>query len=139
MDHPLFHLDLVTPGRTLFSGNVSSFSAPGAAGGFQVLHNHAPLLALMTVGELKIVDAEGRVLRFATTGGVVDVRRNKGMILAEAAEPSDQIDVDRARSSADRARQRLGKRPEGLDTERARRALERSLNRLKVAGRSLEG
>jgi F-type H+-transporting ATPase subunit epsilon len=135
VEHPPFHLDFVTPGRVLFSGSVSSFSAPGVLGGFQVLKNHAPLLALMTVGELKITDGDGKEYRFATTGGVVDVRQNKAVILAEVAERTDEIDIERATRAMERARERLVRREAGVDGERARRALQRALNRLRVAGR----
>lgn len=54
-----FKLDIVTPTKTVFSGDVQSFSAPGAAGGFQVLFNHAPLLSSITIGQVKIIDLSG--------------------------------------------------------------------------------
>src|SRR5512135_2753097 len=99
-----FTLEIVTPRRTVFTGEVESFSAPGAMGGFQVLVNHAPLLAEITVGEVKLRDARGTERRFATSGGFVDVLKNHVTLLAETAEETSEIDVPRAEAACERAR-----------------------------------
>jgi F-type H+-transporting ATPase subunit epsilon len=128
-----FSLEIVTPKKVVFSGVVTSFSAPGVVGSFQVLRSHAPLLSTTRIGIVKVVDAAGREMRFATSGGFVEVHDNKVVMLAETAERSDEIDVNRAEAARDRAKKRLeGKRRE-IDVERARLALHRALNRLKVA------
>ncbi|MCX6135973.1 MAG: F0F1 ATP synthase subunit epsilon [Ignavibacteriales bacterium] len=129
-----YHLDIVTPTRTVFSGEVTSFSAPGYVGGFQVLISHAPLLSSITVGEVKVVDAAGKTSKYATTGGFVEVNANKVTLLAETAERSDEIDVKRAEEARRRAMERLAKKEE-VDEARARVALARALNRLKLAGK----
>ncbi len=129
-----FDLEIVTPKRTIYSAKVESFSAPGVLGGFQVLYNHAPLLSILKIGEVKVEDAEGNVRRYATSGGFVEVRRNKVVMLAETAERSDEIDIDRAKASATRAQKRITERQSGVDVERARVSLLRALNRLKVSG-----
>ena len=131
-----YHLDIVTPTRTVFSGEVMSFSAPGVMGGFQVLHSHAPLLSSITVGEVKVVDAAGRISLYATTGGFVEVNANKVILLAETAERSDEIDLKRAHEARQRAMDRLAKKDE-VDEERARAALARAFNRLKLAGKKI--
>jgi F-type H+-transporting ATPase subunit epsilon len=128
-----FIAEIVTPKRVVFSGEVTSFSAPGVVGGFQVLKNHAPLLSSIAVGEVKLVDIAGMESHYATSGGVVEVHDNKVIMLAETAERSDEIDVDRARAARDRARQRLAEKKSEVDFDRARIALFRALNRLKVA------
>jgi len=128
-----FKLEIVTPKKIVFSGEVTSFSAPGIVGGFQVLKNHAPLLSSIGVGEVKFVDANGTESRFATSGGVVEVLDNKVVMLAETAERRDEIDVARAQAARDRARKRLAEKKEGTDFDRARLALFRAMNRLKVA------
>lgn len=132
----IFTLDIVTPTSTVFSGTVQSFSAPGIMGGFQVLFNHAPLLATIGVGELKIVDAEGKKSLYSTSGGFVEVKDNKVIVLAETAERSDLIDKDRALRSKERAAARLAEKTSAVDEERARAALARSMNRLKIAAHS---
>ncbi len=127
-----FNLDIVTPTKTVFSGEVQSFSAPGVAGGFQVLFDHAPFLSSITVGQVKVVDPAGAVSRYATSGGFVEVNGNKVILLAETAERSDEIDVQRAEKAKERAAERLQKE-ERIDEERARIALIRAINRLKIA------
>jgi F-type H+-transporting ATPase subunit epsilon len=127
-----FHLDIVTPTKIVFSGEVQSFSAPGVVGGFQVLVNHAPLLSSIKVGLVKIIDKTGKESHYATSGGFVEVKANKVILLAETAERSDEIDITRAEDSKRRADERLQKK-ENVDEERARVALLRALNRLKVA------
>jgi F-type H+-transporting ATPase subunit epsilon len=102
-------------------------------GGFQVLKNHAPLLSSIEVGEVKLVDVAGTESHFATSGGVVEVHDNKVMMLAETAERSDEIDVVRAQAARDRARKLLAEKKSDVDFDRARIALFRALNRLKVA------
>ena len=129
-----FDLEIVTPKRIVYGAKVLSFSAPGVMGGFQVLHSHAPLLSILKVGEVKVLNAEGKELRYATSGGFVEVRNNKVVMLAETAERSDEIDVERAKSSASRAQKRIAEKPAEVDIERARISLMRALNRLKVSG-----
>jgi len=131
-----YDLEIVTPKRVVFNAPVDSFSAPGVIGGFQVLHNHAPLLSNLRIGEVKILDRDGKETRYATSGGFVEVRNNKVIMLAETAERSDEIDVERARESAARARERIANKQAGINVERAQLSLLRALNRLKVSGLS---
>jgi F-type H+-transporting ATPase subunit epsilon len=131
-----FKLEIVTPAKLVFSGDVTSFTAPGTAGGFQVLYNHAPLLAEIGIGEVKLTDAEGNERRFATSGGFVEVKKNHVVMLAETAERSDEIDRDRALAARDRATRRLAEKHADLDDARARSALARATNRLHVVQRA---
>ena len=135
MTDKIYRLEIVTPNKVVFSGDVTSFSAPGVIGGFQVLRNHAPLLSNIAVGEVKLTDAGGIEFRFATSGGFVEVHENKLVMLAETAERSDEIDVTRAEAARERAQRRLAEKKAETDIERARLALHRALNRLKVAVR----
>jgi F-type H+-transporting ATPase subunit epsilon len=130
-----FKLDIVTPRRVVFSGDARSFSAPGVMGGFQVLVDHAPMIAEIGIGEVSVRDAEGAQSHYATSGGVVEVKRNHVILLAESAERADEIDTKRAESSRERANQRLAGPGSGIDVERARRARDRAVNRLKVSSR----
>jgi F-type H+-transporting ATPase subunit epsilon len=128
-----FQLDIVTPARTVYSGEVKSFTAPGVVGNFQVLFNHAPLLAAIGIGEIKVVETSGKQFRFATSGGFVEVKSNKVILLAESAESEEEINIERAKKSKDRASSRLAQKQQEIDPERARFALLRSINRLKIA------
>lgn len=129
-----FNLEIVTPKRIVFNALVNSFSAPGVLGGFQVLHNHAPLLSILTIGKAKVLDADGKETHYATSGGFVEVRDNKVVMLADTAERSDEINVERAQASVSRAKKRIAEKESGIDIDRARLSLLRALNRLKVSG-----
>ncbi|HTK83115.1 MAG TPA: F0F1 ATP synthase subunit epsilon [Bacteroidota bacterium] len=135
MSDKSFKLEIITPKKIAFSGDVESFTAPGVVGSFQVLYNHAPLLSAIGVGEVKLRDAEGKEARYATSGGFVDVVHNNVTMLAETAERADEIDVSRAESAKERAAQRLRERNSEMDVDRARVALARAVNRLKIAER----
>jgi F-type H+-transporting ATPase subunit epsilon len=128
-----FSLEIVTPARVVFQGEVTSFSAPGTLGGFQVLYNHAPLLSSLEVGLLKVRDREGHDVLYATGGGFVEVKNNHAVVLAESAETPAEIDVARAKAAMERAKKRLDAPVPGIDIERARAALARALNRLHLA------
>ncbi len=130
-----FQLDIVTPANTVYSGEVLSFTAPGVVGNFQVLFNHAPLLSAIGVGEVKITEADGKQQRFATSGGFVEVKSNKVILLAESAENEAEINVERAEKSKLRAQERLSKKTSDTDVDRAQVALMRSINRLKIASK----
>jgi F-type H+-transporting ATPase subunit epsilon len=74
-------LDILTADRTLFSGEVESVTLPGSQGQFQVLNNHAALISSLEKGEVKIKSA-GNEQIFDINGGVVEVLRNKVVVLA---------------------------------------------------------
>jgi len=133
MSEKVFHLEIVTPRKVVHSSEVTSFSAPGVVGGFQVLKSHAPLLSSIAVGEVKLTDVSGKEFRYATSGGFVEVHENKVVMLAETAERSDQIDVERATAARERAQNRLEEKKAEIDVERARLALLKALNRLKIS------
>lgn len=127
-----FKLEIVTPQRSAFSGSVESFSAPGTAGGFQILHDHAPLLTTISVGEVKLRDPKGDEIVYSTSGGFVEVSNNNVTFLADTAERKDEIVVERAKAARARAEERLNKKEAGTNIERARAALARAINRLRI-------
>jgi F-type H+-transporting ATPase subunit epsilon len=130
-----FTLEIIAPDRVVFSGEATSVSAPGVEGGFQVLVNHAPLLANLGVGVITVKTPAGTDTRYASSGGTAEVKENRVVLLVETAERGDEIDVKRAQASRDRARDRLHEHGEGVDLERAKVSLYRALNRLRVASR----
>jgi F-type H+-transporting ATPase subunit epsilon len=134
MAEKTFHLEIVTPKRIVFNGEVTSFSAPGEDGGFQVLHSHAPMLASVKIGRVKLIDVSGTEFQYAISGGFVEVRENKVILLAETAERTDEIDVERVKAARDRALKRIAEKNLDIDIERAKLALYRAENRLKIAG-----
>ena len=130
-----FTLSIVTPEREIFSDQVESVSAPGLAGSFGVLANHAPIVAALEAGLVKIRDAQGRDLRLFVGGGFFQMSNNSAQLLADSAEFSSEINAERAKAAEDRALNRLSGKFEGevLQRERAENALKRSRARIRVA------
>ncbi len=131
-----FTLEIVAPERVVFAGEATSFSAPGIEGGFQVLVNHAPFLSSLEVGEIKVKSIDGRDTRYAASGGFVEVRGNRVVVLVETAERADEIDIPRAQASRERAEKRLRTVGKDIDADRARASLFRALNRLRIAAKT---
>lgn len=131
----LFDLEIVTPQRVEFTGQVESVNCPGVQGRFQVLHNHAPFLSSLDVGFMKVTGDDGKDQIYAVSGGIAQVFHNQMRVLADTAERAENIDITRARSAKERAEQRLKVKEESTDIERARSALMRAINRLQVAER----
>jgi len=127
-----FPLELVTPERLLFNEQVQAVRAPGVYGSFGVLAHHAPLLTELGTGMIKITFPDGHEEFIATTGGFMQVSREKVIILADAAELSTEIDIERARQALERARQLL-ELPGELSADEIREMAERAQNRLRVA------
>jgi F-type H+-transporting ATPase subunit epsilon len=127
-----FHLEIVTPDRALLSEEVVSIIAPGVEGYLGVLANHAPLVTELNVGVLRIRYPDDTEENVAVSGGFMEVANNRVLVLADAAERPQDIDIQRAKEALIRARQRL--QDPTMDRERARAALERAINRLRVAG-----
>ncbi len=126
-------VEIITPDRIVFRGGASIVQLPGVNGLFEVMYNHAPLLAEITIGPLRVVTPrEGEIL-FATSGGFVDVLNNNVIILAETAEPASEIDVERAKAAEERALKRLREAVSIAEREEILRDLERARNRLRVA------
>ena len=78
------HLEIITPDKQIYSGEVTSVSVPGSAGRFQLLNNHAPIISTLLNGKVKIKDKDG-VKEFNVKGGVIENLKNKVVILAESA------------------------------------------------------
>lgn len=76
------HLEIITPDKKIFAGEVTSVSVPGKSGRFEMLNNHAPIISTLLNGKVKVKDKEG-VKTFDVKGGVVEMLNNKVIILAE--------------------------------------------------------
>ena len=130
-----FALEIVTPEKTVYSGQVNNLQAPGSEGSFGIMAGHMPLLTSLQIGALSFAEEGGGEAHMAVSGGFAEVGRERVTILAETAERAEEIDVERAQSSLQRAEERLEDRQKtGVDVVRAQVALSRALNRLKVGG-----
>jgi F-type H+-transporting ATPase subunit epsilon len=128
-----FKAQILTPEGSLFDGEVTGVRVPGEMGSFEVKTLHANIISTLEVGEILVRKATGKEQRFAVTGGFVEVVNNTLTLLAEAAEPVEHIDVERAKEAKQRARERLDSDDSEIDKERAEKALERAENRIKLS------
>ncbi len=128
-----FDVQILTPDGPTYKGSVESVRLPGSEGQFEVLFNHARLMASLAAGPVVITEPGGHKVHLAVSGGFAEVGGNQVTVLAESAETAAAIDLARAEAARDRAKHRLSHREPGLDVVRAEAALNRAINRIRVA------
>jgi F-type H+-transporting ATPase subunit epsilon len=79
-------LEIITPDKKIFEGEIKSIRVPGKKGSFQVLKDHAPIISTLENGLVFIVDQEGKETNLEINGGVIEVKMNKIILLAESAK-----------------------------------------------------
>ena len=126
-------VEIVSPAGRVFSGESQGVKAPGVEGSFEVLKNHAPMIAAIEVGPLVIKDNSGAAITFATSGGFLEVADNAVTVLAETAELATEIDVERAQAAEQRAVDALAGTLDQHTKEKMSKALDRARNRARVA------
>ena len=126
-------LQILTPDKAVFDGEVQGLLVPGAAGPFEILKDHAPILSSLVPGELR-VKAEGKETYYNVSGGFLEFHANQAVVLAEAAETPAEIDAKRVQAARARAEKRLTDpvTAAALDRPRAQRALARALARQRL-------
>ncbi|MEW6701229.1 MAG: ATP synthase F1 subunit epsilon [Bacteroidota bacterium] len=132
-----FFVEIITPSKYAYKGQVKSITVPGTLGNFQVLFNHAPLLSSFEIGRINIEEITGQKLEYTTGGGTIEVKENKVLVLADSVESADEIDTERAKKAYERAKERLASRNRGdIDVLRAELSLQRAINRMKFVSAS---
>ena len=77
------NLEIINPDKTIYSGEADLVQLPGKDGSFEILNNHAPLISVLKEGKVKVTDKSKNTQFFEIKGGVIEVLRNKILILAE--------------------------------------------------------
>ncbi len=77
------YLEIITPDKKLFSGEVKSVKLPGTDGSFGILNNHAPIIASLKKGTVKVTSDKNTTENFEINGGVIEMLNNKAILLAE--------------------------------------------------------
>ncbi|MCX7855640.1 MAG: F0F1 ATP synthase subunit epsilon [Anaerolineae bacterium] len=127
-----FRLEVVTPERQLFSGDVDSVLAPGAEGQLGILPHHAPLVSTLTVGELVARRGEEEFV-FAIYGGFIQVLPNQVIVLADVGERAEDVDAEQAERARREAEELLQREPPPELRAEAMMALRKAQLRLRVA------
>ena len=78
------NLEIVTPDRKVYEGEINSIALPGIDGSFQILNNHAPIVSALGTGKMTVVDTESQTQEYTISGGVVEMNNNKVIVLAES-------------------------------------------------------
>ena len=128
-------LQIVSADRSLVNETVDEVEIPGVEGYFDVLPGHTPLLAVLGAGELWYRTGQEKRY-FAIAYGFAEIQPDRVTILAQVAEPAEEIDIARAEAAKKRAEERIQRPAVDMDAERARIALMKSLIRLQVASRA---
>ena len=127
-------LEIITAERQVLADDVNVVVAPGIEGELGILPHHAPLMTMLKPGEL-LIRKDGEETYMSVSGGFLEIRPDKIIILADACERAEEIDIERAEEAKLRAEESLKTHPPELDVAQAQAALLRSLIRLKVAER----
>jgi len=127
-----FRLEIATAERMIFAADVNEVVVWGVEGQLAILPHHAPLMTMLQPGDVMIKTNQGEEY-LAISGGFLEVRPDRVIILADACERAEEIDIARAEAAKRRAEEILKTHPPRVDAAAAEAALRRSLVRLKVA------
>ncbi|HEX4750501.1 MAG TPA: ATP synthase F1 subunit epsilon [Bryobacteraceae bacterium] len=134
-----FQLEVATPERLLVNEQVTLAEIPGANGYLGILAGHAPLMSALNPGVLTYEGGGGGPHVFAIGGGFVEVSDNHVRVLADEAEPANEIQVDKARLQLEEANRKLHDAKETFETEQALRAVQHAQARIDAAERNPGG
>ncbi len=128
------NLEVITPEKVALREEVDEVVVPGAGGELGILPNHTPLISQLKTGVLSYRQgAENRQMH--VSGGFVEVESDRVSVLSDVAEKPEEIDVERARRAMERAERRLAAREEDIDFNRAEMKLQRAMTRIQLASR----
>lgn len=126
-----FNIEVVTPERKFFSGEVEMVILKTPEGEMGILAGHTPMVVAIAVGPIKIKRGNDW-LEAVLTEGFMEVKQDKTVILTDTAEWPNEIDVNRAKAAKERAEERLQRQLNQVESIRSRAALVRAMARLKI-------
>ena len=136
MNNNKLKLNIVTPNRNFYNGDVNMIIVKTVDGEIGILPNHLPLVSILDIGMIDIKnDSEEKSATINM--GFIQVVDNEVSIFTDSAEWPDEIDIDRAREAKERAERRLKEKADELDIDRAELALRRAINRIGAREKNL--
>lgn len=126
-----FTLEILTPERSFFTGEVEALIIETHDGEMGVLKDHVPMVVPVAIGPIRL-KKNGEWQEAVVTEGFMKITQDKTIILCDTAEWPDEIDANRAKAAEERARERLQHQMSKLEYMRSQAALRRALSRLKV-------
>lgn len=134
-DKSLF-LEIVTPSKIIYSGNVKTVTVPGELGSFQILYNHAPIISNLTIGEIKIVDENDSVSYYATNGGFLMVFKNRITIISDSILKAEEIDAKKDENDLMKLKEELIQKRKTQDVSNLEIKIAQLQNRIRVSNRN---
>ncbi len=128
-----FHLRVVTAERDFYNGEVDRVVVRTTEGDIGILAKHVPYVAALGIGGLTIIQ-KGETRTAAISGGFVEVGKDGTTILARTCEWAEEIDIHRARESAERAKDLMHQQGSAHEHDRADVKLKKAINRIRIAG-----
>lgn len=129
-----FNLKIITPEKTFFEGTTTQIIAKTTTGNVGILHGHVPYVANLVSSPFRI-EIDGTLKEAALSGGFIKVAGDEVIVVTNAIEWADEIDVARAERSKQNAEERMKRHESQKEFDRAEKKLKRALNRLLVAGK----
>ena len=129
-----FNLKIITPEKTFFEGTTTQIIAKTTTGNVGILHGHVPYVANLVSSPFKI-EIDGTLKEAALSGGFIKVSGEDVIVVTNAIEWADEIDVARAERSKQNAEERMKRHESQKEFDGAEKKLKRALNRLLVAGK----
>lgn len=126
-----FYLEIVTPDRKFYTGDVEMLIFKTPEGEMGVLKDHMPMVVAVAIGPIRILK-DGEWLEAVLSEGFMEIMQDKTVILADTAEWPNEIDINRAKAAEERARERLQSQLSRVEYMQSQAALQRALSRLKV-------
>ena len=130
-----FHLDILAASVPFYRGECVSLVVPTTDGEFGILANHSNAVGAVCAGALRFETAEGAHRRAAVAPGLFKIEDGRVLLLVDAAERPEDIDVNRALRAREEAEEQLRQKRSMAEYQLAQGNLARALNRLRVSGR----
>ncbi len=130
-----FKLEILTPSRREFEGQVVSLVAPGVEGSLGVLAHHAPLITPLAPGQLEVQTPDGGREMYYVSGGFLEVSHNHAIVLADSFEPARDIDPAAAAAAVAQANEARGRAVSPPDVATAEQGLAEARGRLRTVRR----
>ncbi|HNZ30310.1 MAG TPA: ATP synthase F1 subunit epsilon [Candidatus Goldiibacteriota bacterium] len=129
----MIKLDIVTPDKKVFEGEIKSFVAPGIDGEFGILPGHAPFATVLAPGVVEISKADGARELMAVSGGYIEVAHDKAVLLVETVDKAGEYDIERIKRNKEEQEKLLkSKTQQDVDYDRIQLELVREMSRLKA-------
>lgn len=131
-----FHVEIVTPNRVFFDDEVEKLVIRTTSGDIAILHEHTPLVTPVEIGRAKLLFGDEKEREATISPGILTVDDSKAILLTDAAEWPEEIDLDRAQRAKKRAQERLeAQKRNEMDEMRAQVSLRKAINRIEMAKR----